>query len=158
MNFLRTGLVAAGVGIVLVSGVFGVSAQASKEAVIKERQEFMKAQGGDAKAVSDYAKGQGDQAAAQKAAEDLIARAPKIMALFPAGTSTTEFPDKTKAKPELFTETDKVKAMITAMQADQTKLLEAVKAGNAAGAGEQLGAMNKDGCGACHGAYRTKSS
>ena len=158
MNIFQKSMIAAGVGLLLASGTVSVFAQADKSAVLKERQDFMKAQGADVKAISDYAKGQGEQAAALTGANDLVARAPKILALFPAGTSATEFPGKTNAKPELWTEMDKVKAIIPALQTEEAKLVDAVKAGNAQAVGDQLAATNKAGCGACHGAYRLKTS
>ena len=154
-SFARQGLMAFGVGLLIAAGTVSVFAQqGDKTAAIKARQDFMKAQGADAKAISDFSKGQGDQAAATTAVNDLIARAPKIMALFVPGTSATDFPDATKAKPELWTDTDKVKAIVAALQTEEDKLATAVKGGDKLAVADQLAATNKAGCGACHGAYR----
>jgi cytochrome c556 len=62
----------------------------------------MKRQGNDLKTISDYAKGEADQAAAQNAADDLLALNGKIVDLFPRGMSMVEFPGKTGAKPEIW--------------------------------------------------------
>lgn len=157
-NIFQTGMMVAGVGLLVAAGAVSVTAQDSKEAAVKARQDFMKAQGADVKAITDYSKGQGNQAAALAAANDLVARAPKIAALFVPGTSATDFPGKTNAKPEIWSEMDKFKAIPTALQAEEVKLVEIVKAGNAQAVTDQLGAMGKAGCGACHGAYRIKTS
>ena len=155
---LLTGMMIAGVGFAILGGTLSVMAQDSKEAAVKTRQDFMKAQGADVKAITDYSKGQGEQAAALTAANDLVARAPKIAALFPAGTSSTDFPGKSNAKPEIWTDMEKFKAIPTALQAEATKLVDAVKSGNQQAVTDQLGAMGKAGCGACHGTYRVKTS
>jgi cytochrome c556 len=158
-NFVLKGVLIAGVGALLAVGSVNVFAQeGDKLAAIKARQDFMKAQGADIKTISDFSKGQGDQAAAQKAADDLVARSPKIETLLVPGTSIKEFPDKTKAKPELWTETDKVKAIVTALETEEGKLATAVKSGDKQAISDQVTATNKAGCGACHGAYRVNKS
>lgn len=158
-KWMQRGMLAIGLGLFVVAGTVSVFAQQDdKLAAIKARQDFMKAQGADAKAISDYSKGQGDQAKALAAINDLIARQPKISALFVPGTSATDFPGKTNAKPELWTDTAKVQAIETALAAQEQKLLVAVQGGDKQAVADQLAATNKVGCGACHGAYRLKAS
>lgn len=128
-----------------------------KLALVTARQDFMKAQAGDVKAISNYAKGQGDQASALKAADDLLARAPKIPDQFTPGTSVTDFPDKSEAKPEIFTAGDKVKTLSGNVASAETKLKDAVASGNVQAVGDNLGAVGKA-CGACHNDYRVKKS
>jgi len=154
----RIGLMAAAVGLLIAGGAISVTAQDSKEAAVKARQDFMKAQGADVKAITDYSKGQGDKAAAEKAADDLVARAPKIAALFPPGTSATDFPGKSNAKPEIWSDMDKFKAIPVALEGEAKKLATTVKTGTPQAVADQLGAMGKAGCGACHGTYRVKTS
>jgi len=157
-DFIRTGILVAGIGFVVAAGVISATAEDSKEAIIKARQDFMKAQGEDVKAISDYAKGQSNQAAALAAANDLITRGPKIPALFVPGTSSADFPGKSNAKPELWAEMDKAKAAWSTLQAEELKLVEVVKSGDQKAVGAELGAMGKAGCGSCHAAYRIKPS
>jgi cytochrome c556 len=157
-KIVQTGMMAAGIGLLVAAGTLSVAAQDSKVALIKARQDFMKAQGADVKAISDYAKGQGDQAAALAAANDLVARGPKIAGFFPPGTSSAEFPGVSNAKPELWTDMDKVKGIWTTLQAEEVKLVDVVKSGNQQAVADQVGAMGKAGCGSCHGAYRIKTS
>jgi cytochrome c556 len=158
-KFVVRGVLVAGIGALLTVGSVGVFAQqGDKLAAIKARQDFMKAQGADLKAISDFGKGNGDQAAATKAADDLVARSQKIGTILVPGTSAADFPDQTKAKPELFIETDKVKAIIAALQTEEAKLVTVVKSGDKQAIADQVTATNKAGCGACHGAFRINRS
>jgi cytochrome c556 len=157
-NIFQSGMMVAGIGLVLAAATVSVTAQDSKEAALKTRQDFMKGQGADVKAITDYSKGQGDQAAALTAANDLVARAPKIVALFVPGTSSTDFPGKSNAKPEIWTDMDKFTAITVALQGEEVKLVAAVKSGDQQAVAAQLGATGKAGCGACHGTYRIKTS
>lgn len=157
-NIFQTGMMAAGIGLLLVGGTVSVAAQGNKEAEIKARQAFMKAQGGDVKTISEYAKGQGSEAAALKAAENLVARAPKILSLFPAGTSAADFPGKTRAKPEIWTDFEKFKTIPEKLAAEEAKLVAAIKSGDRRAVANQLGATGRNGCNACHGTYRMKRS
>lgn len=141
--------------LLLGSGIAPGVAQ-DKLAVIKQRQDFMKAQGGDVKAVTAFVKGQGDQAAAEKAAEDLVSRSLQIPDLFVAGTSSADFPGKTYAKPAIWQNMDKVKAIVTTLHDEEVKLAAAIKGGDRTAAGAALGAAGRDGCGACHGEFREK--
>lgn len=142
--------------VLLAGGVAGIAQD--KMAEVKTRQDFMKAQGADVKQISDYGKGQGDQQAALKAVDDLLARAPKIDGLFPAGTSSADFPDKSAAKPEIWTDWDKVKLIPAKVQTEEEKLRDAVQKGDRQAVADQLGSLAKNGCGACHGDYRVKKS
>ena len=155
-KLFQVGVLLAGVGLIVVAGVISVSAEESKEAAIKARQDFMEAQADDVKAVAAYSKGEGSKEAALAAANDLAVRGPKISALFIPGTSAADFPGKSFAKPELWTEMDKAKAAWSALQAQEVKLVDVVKDGDQKAVGTQLGAMGKDGCGACHSVFRLK--
>ncbi len=148
----RAKWITAGVGLALLLGS-GAVAQ-DKLALIGQRQDFMKAQGADVRAITQYSKGQGDQQAALKAVDDLLARAPKIVDQFPPGTSATDFPGKTKAKPELWTDWDKAKMIPATLQGEEVKLKAAIQSGDQKAVADQLGATGKAGCGACHSAYR----
>jgi cytochrome c556 len=154
---VRWGTIGASAAAVMLAGIVSGIAQ-DKLAMVTERQNFMKAQGGDLKAILDYSKGAGEKDTALKAVDDLIARAPKIISHFPPGTSAADFPDKSKAKPEIWTEMDKVKAIPIALAAEEEKVKTAIQKGDQAAVTEAIGGMNKNGCGACHGTYRVKSS
>jgi cytochrome c556 len=137
-----------------VASLAAASVAQDKSAILKERQDFMKAQSADTKAINDYAKGMGDKASAQKAADDLIARSSKIVALFPAGTSTADFPGKTNAKPEIWTDRAKFESVPVALKGLATKVSDTVKTGTPADVGLAAADLGKNGCGACHGTFR----
>ena len=133
----------------------GVTAQ-DKAAAVKARQDFMKAQAGDTKAIGDYAKGMGSKDDALKAIADLQARNSAILKQLVPGTSMADMPGVSYAKPAAFTETDKLAAIVATLKGLEDKEAELIKTGTpdqvAAGAGD----MGKNGCGACHGPYRER--
>ncbi len=138
-------------------GAVGGMAQ-DKESAIKLRRDTMKRQGADFKKIQDYVKGEGDQAAALAGINDLLALNPKIIGLFPPGTSTTDFPGTTGAKPEIWKEWDKFKLIPAALKGEEEKLAGAIKSGDKQAVGAQLANTGKNGCGACHTPYREKIS
>ena len=62
---------------------------------------------------------------------------------------------KSRAKPELFKETQKVKELIDRFQGEVKKLQTVAKSGDEAAVKAQIAAVGKA-CGACHDAYREK--
>lgn len=138
--------------------LLGASAGVAQDvpSVIADRQALMKKQGADTKAISDYAKGTGDQAKAQAAIDDMLAINSKIAGLFPAGTSSTDFPGKTAAKPTIWTDNDGFLKAAAALHDAEVSEAAAIKSGSLPDVGAGLGAIGKTGCGACHGAYREK--
>jgi len=156
-GFARFGVAAAALGLVLAFGTVAVVAQ-DKAAEIKTRQDTMKRQGKDFKAIQDYVKGQVDQASAEQAIADLQSIAPKIVTLFPEGTGLDAFPGKTGAKPDIWKEWDKFKMIPVSLQGAEAKLAAAIKSGDKSAVGEELINTGKNGCGACHGSYREKIS
>ena len=156
-HFARIGFAAAALALTLGFGTAVVMAQ-DKEAEIKTRRDTMKRQGDDLKAVSDYVKGEADQAKAEAAIADLESLAPKIVDLFPTGTGMDAFPGKTGAKPAIWAEWDKFKAIPPVLADEEKKLDAAIKSGDKAAVGAQLANTGKNGCGACHTPYREKLS
>jgi cytochrome c556 len=156
-RFARFGFAAAAVALAIGFGTVAVVAQ-DKEAQIKLRRETMKRQGEDLKAISDYSKGEADQAKAQASIDDLLALNPKILTLFPAGTGMDAFPGKTGAKPAIWAEWDKFKDIPAVLAGEEKKLADAIKSGDKAAVGAQLANTGKNGCGACHTPYREKLS
>jgi len=155
-RFARLGLIAVALGTVLAFGTVGGFAQDKAQAV-KDRQTTMKRQGADLKYVSDYLKGvNSDQAGAIEKTNDLLSIAPKIPDLFVPGTSAADFPDVSHAKPEIWQEWDKFKAIPVTLQANEEKLAAALKSGDKGAIGAAMGGVGKDGCGACHTSYREK--
>jgi cytochrome c556 len=137
----------------------GSAAMAASGAdVVKARQDSMKAQGLDLKAVTDYARGKGDKASALKGANDLADRAAKASKLFPKGTSSADFPGKSHAKPEIWTDNAKFTAILKGMQDKSAKLSTIVSTGSPDDVKAAAMDLAKSGCGACHSSYRETES
>jgi len=157
---MRTSLKShAAVALVVGLAMFATAGLAQdKEAQIKARQDFMEAQQKAVNAINAYAKGQGDKATALEKANELIALAPKIDDHFPPGTSSADFPGKTKAKPEIFAEWDKAKLMPAKLQDMEKKLVEVINTGTPEQVGEEMRSVYRGGCNGCHGPYRLPGS
>jgi cytochrome c556 len=69
--------------------------------------------------------------------------------------STANANVKTRAKPELFKEMNKVKELAERLQSETKKLQSVAKAGDEGAVKAQIGAVGKV-CGSCHDAYREK--
>jgi cytochrome c556 len=140
----------------IASYAVAVSAQ-DKEALVKDRQATMKRQGADLKYIGDFVKGVGgDQAGATEKINDLLAINLKIVSLFVPGTSSADLPGKSNAKPEIWTEWDKFKAIPPVLQEAELKLAAAIKTGDKGMIGPAIGNVGKNGCGACHSNFREK--
>ena len=148
-------------GLATIAVVMGLSAAAAavaqdKAAAVKARQDFMKAQGADTKAIGDYAKGMASKDDALKAIADLQARNPKIMALFVPGTSMADLPGVSYAKPAAWTESDKMMAVVATLKGLEDKQADLIKTGTPEAVGAAQGDLGKNGCGGCHSAYRER--
>ncbi len=146
----RAFLLASGCVIALTA----VGVAQDKLAQVKARQDFMERQQKDVDAINDYAKGKGEKAVALEKADDLIALAPKIVDLFPPGTSSKDFPGKSKAKPEIWAEWDKAKLIPEKLRVAELKLADVIKTGTPQQVGEEMRAVYRNNCNSCHGPYR----
>lgn len=148
-----------GITAVAVAGIAalatGVMAQ-DKAAAVKARQDFMKAQAADTKAINDYAKGMGSKADAEKAIADLQARNNAILKQLVPGTSMTDMPGVSYAKPAAFTERDKLAQIVAQLKVLEDKEAELIKTGTPEQVGAGAADLGKNGCGACHGQYRER--
>lgn len=148
-----------GVAAVAVAGMAalatGVVAQ-DKAAVVKARQDFMKAQAADTKAIGDYAKGMGSKDDALKAVADLQARNPKILDQLAPGTSMADMPGVSYLKPAAFTEKDKLAAIVGNLKVMEDKLAATIKTGTPEQVGMEAAGLGPNGCGACHKDYRER--
>jgi cytochrome c556 len=148
-----------GVAAVAAAGIAalatGVVAQ-DKAAAVKARQDFMKAQAADTKAINDYAKGMASKADAEKAIADLQARNGKILALFVPGTSMSDMPGVSYLKPAAFTEKDKLAEAVANLKTLEDKTAGVIKTGTPADVAAAAGDLGKNGCGGCHTPYRER--
>ena len=125
-----------------------------KAAVVKARQDFMKAQAADTKAISDYSKGMGSKDDAVKAVTDLQARNPKILDQLAPGTSMDDMPGVSYTKAAAFTEKDKLAAIVANLKTMEDKLATTIKTGTPEAVGTEAAGLGPNGCGACHKDYR----
>jgi len=127
-----------------------------KAAAVGERQATMKLEGPALKAILDYAGDKGtDQATAVAKAQELLALADKLAGLWPAGTSSKDMPGKSNAKPEIWTEMDKFRALYANQKSGDQALLAAVQKGDKAAVQAAVTNIGKN-CSTCHGTYREK--
>ena len=143
-------------GIVLLGGLYAGVARSDDAAVLDNRQSVMKAQGKDMTAIKAYIDDKADLGAAQVAGADLVTQVAKIPDLFPKGTGMDEFPGKSYAKPAIWTDGDKFLAQAKTAQDKAAALNTALKGGDKAAITAAFGDMGKNGCGACHEAFREK--
>ncbi len=149
---------AAGVALVTMMSIGAAVGWAQdKEAVVKERQATMKTEGPMLRTISDYASDKGtDQATAIAKTRELLAASDKLMGLFPEGTSSKDMPGKSNAKPEIWQQMDKFKALYMGQKEAEQKLLEAVQKGDKPAVQAAIANIGKNSCSTCHGTYREK--
>ena len=117
----------------------------------------MKDNGAHAKAISEFVEsGKGTAADVKMHAEALQANAKRIPALFPAGTSADDMPGKSYAKADIWAKKPEFEKAAYELEELAEKLAEVAGAGDAAAIKTQFASLGKDGCGACHQAFRLK--
>jgi cytochrome c556 len=157
-NMQRWGAAGIAFATIVLAGTAVVWAQ-DKEASVTARQATMKQEGPNLRAISDYANDKGtDQATAIAKTQELLALSDKLMGLWPAGTSSKDMPGKSNAKPEIWTEIDKFKALYAGQKKGEEELLAAVQKGDKPAVQAAVANIGKNSCSACHGTYREKVS
>jgi len=148
---------AAGVGFLAAAGA-GFAAD-----TIKTRQAVMAELGAHTKAVGAFLKGNEDprKSAALGSAGDVEFRATAMASLakrlpsfFPKGTSSSDMPGKTRAKPEIWTRSDKFMAAAATLENLSNKLAEAAATEDKSRIAAVMKTLGKDGCGGCHATFR----
>ena len=148
-----------GVAAVAVAGMAALATVAvaqDKAAAVKARQDFMKAQAADTKAITDYSKGMGSKADAEKGIADLQARNSAILKQLVPGTSMADMPGVSYAKPAAFTDGAKLTEIVANLKTIEDKAADTIKTGTPEQAGAAVGDIGKNGCGACHSQYRER--
>jgi len=139
---------------ILAGALFGIlalgaSAQVFAQAnVLEERQNLMKRQNADAKALKAAVEAK-DYEAVQIKAKDLISTSSKIFSLFPKGSDN----GTTRAKPEIWEKSEDFAKYAKSLNKSANELAAAAKAGNDAEVNiklKELGAV----CTSCHKEFR----
>jgi cytochrome c556 len=134
----------------------GIVLAQDKEAVIKNREALMKAQGKDLGSVKAYIEGKADLAQAEASATTLAQSINKIAEVFPPGTGATSTDGKYATKPAIWSDWNKFLDAQKSAGAKAEVLLVAVKSGDKAKIETAFGDLGKNGCGACHETFREK--
>jgi cytochrome c556 len=103
--------------------------------------------------IGEFAKGDGEQAAAVDAATKVVTSAKSIPAIFPPGSELTELPSKGGAPPTTWAVVDSFLEAQKHLVIETSKLLAAVKDGDKEAIGQQL-ATTRKACSACHEQFR----
>jgi cytochrome c556 len=136
-------------------GIAGQAAAATGRTPL-QRQETMRAQGRDMVAIKAFIDVTGDLAAAQGGGADLVRSLPTLPSLFPPNTGMTEFPGQTFVKPEAWSQRSTFNATVEIAVAKAQALSAALGTGDRARVVAAFGDLGKNGCGACHEAFRLK--
>lgn len=145
----RAGFVAACAALVLGLGVAGAIAQD----VVQQRKDLMKSNGAAMRAIGDIVKAGGtlDAAAIADKAAIVRANATKIVALFPAGSTSD------RALPAIWEKPDEFKDWAMKLGTAAAALEQAAK-GNTLGDGKALVGAVGGGCGGCHKSFQKPAS
>ena len=151
---MRTKLLAAATAIAVLSSVsLEALAQAKPDVLVAQRQAAMKLIGKYFGPIGAMMKGaapyNADVVAVNATYLENLSRMPWD------GFDPSTKGEKSKAKPEVFTDTAKFKAAADLMEGEMAKLGAAARAKNEAGVRAAFGAVAKS-CGGCHDAFREK--
>ncbi len=137
--------------------VLSATVSFASEDAIKYRQNIFKAIGGHTTAIATIVKTDAGDV------KDVVAHANAIAAL--AAITPSIFPEnsgpmdgQTRAKAEIWEKPEDFKAVLDAFKREADKLAEVAATGDERAIGQQLGALGRDGCKACHDGYRAPKS
>jgi cytochrome c556 len=151
---MRTKLLAAAISVVALGGVsLEALAQAKPDVLVKQRQAAMTLQGKYLGPIGAMMKGavpyNADVVALNATFLENLARMPWD------GFDASTKGEKSKTKPEAFTDTAKFKAAADLLESETAKLGAAARAKNEAGVKAAFGGVAKA-CGGCHDVFREK--
>jgi cytochrome c556 len=151
---MRTKLLAAAIAAAALGGAsLEALAQAKPDVLVGQRQAAMKLQGKYLGPIGAMLKGaapyNADVVAINATFLENLARMPWD------GFDPSTKGEKSKAKPEVFTDTAKFKAAADLLETETAKLGAAARAKNEAGVKAAFGGVAKA-CGSCHDAFREK--
>ncbi|NIA70892.1 cytochrome c [Pelagibius litoralis] len=129
----------------------------AKVAAVKERQEAMKAVGGNMKIIAEFVKdSKGSAAEAAAAARKIGEIATAVPDVFKVEATLEEMDTvgKNRAKPNIWSDWDGFLARGKVLEEESAKMASALDGGDAGAIQTQFGAFGKEGCGGCHETYR----
>jgi cytochrome c556 len=138
--------------LVLAASVVGSGATRA-ESIIPALHATMPTMRASLAQIGEFAKGDGEQAAALDAATKVVTFAKSIPAIFPPGSELTDLPSKSGAAPTTWDDVDRFLDAQKHLVIETSKLLAAVNDGNREAIGQQL-ATTRRVCSACHEQFR----
>jgi cytochrome c556 len=144
------------IGKFIVGSLFGMIALLAstqlfaQSDVIEKRQQVMKQQSADAKAIKAAVETK-DYATIETKAKDLMGTSDKIPDLFPKGSTT----GKTKATAAIWEKQDEFNKNAKNLRKAASELADAAKAKDDAAIGPKVKAVS-EACGGCHKAFRAE--
>jgi cytochrome c556 len=154
---MRSSLKLLGLGAALsfaLVSIPGLAPAQDAAAIVKQRQDAMRQQNRDLKAIKDFSDGKGEQEAAVAAAAELTRTVPKVPDLFPPGTGMAPAEGRYRPKPEVWTQWNKFLAADKTVVEEVNVLDAAVKSGDKQRIATAFAKLN--GCDACHDDFREK--
>ena len=150
----------AGAGLLAALGT-GAFAADEPANIVKYRKAFMDANGAHISMIAAVVKGEvsftGDIAAnAQALAEQGKLLTANLEQLFPEGTAKGETGEKSAALPVIWEKWGEFEQAAQRFEEESAKFAEVAQGGDMAAIGPALGALGKQGCGACHETFREK--
>jgi cytochrome c556 len=154
---------AAGTALALMTAGTAVALAADEPAnVVRYRQNHMRAQAAHIGMIAAVVKG--DVSLTNEIVPNAMALAAlgemltaNLQQLFPEGTDEAAGL-KTAALPAIWQNWQGFEAAAMRFKEESAKLAEVAQGGDMAAIGQQLGALGKNACGACHGDFRKKQS
>jgi len=153
MQFVKHRMLGTVLTIAVASTAFSASAL-DKDAVIRDRQAFMKDQIRQWLVVRNFIQGKADQAQAISAVISLTKSVPMVPDHFPPGTAGPSPDGKFGTKPEVWSQHDKFLAANKKVSDQVAVLAAAVKSGDKAKT--EAAFKELDACNACHQDFRAK--
>lgn len=159
--FAAAGSLAIAAGGLLVSDNLVQPAQAdghgAQVAAVKERQEAMKAVGGNMKIIAEFVKdSKGTAAEASAAASKIGEIATAIPDVFKVEATLEEMDKvgKNRSKPNIWSDWDGFLAKGKVLEEEAAKLAAVLNSGDADAIQAQFANFGREGCGGCHKTYR----
>ena len=152
-RIVRTALLAGFSAVALAAGVAASGAEDMAK-IIDYRQNLMKSNGQQAADIGMILKGDVPFGAMNVVAhaEVIHALSRLVLEAFPKGSGTAA--GKTRAKDEIWSDWDGFKKDAMALETESAKLVEVAKGGDMKAIADQVAALGKNACGACHKDFR----
>jgi cytochrome c556 len=158
----RVWLAVAAAGAVAAATTIALAADEPAN-IVKYRKAFMDANGAHLSMIAAVVKGEvsltdGIVANAQALAAQGKLLTANLDQLFPEGTAKGETAEKSAALPAIWEKWSEFEQAAQKFEEESAKFAEVAQGGDMAAIGPALGALGKQGCGACHQTFREKQN